>query len=96
MAFTAKTRIDHNGTVYEAGDTIPLTEAKDYAPLLECGAIEGGAEAGEKPLSALTVAQLTEIATTEGVEIAQGAKKADIVAAIEAARTAAPVVHVQV
>lgn len=60
-----------DGTVSAPGDwPLPLPE-----PL--------SAPAGPTPLADLTVAELREIAEFEGVDVPKGARKADIVAALE-------------
>lgn len=45
-------------------------------------------EAAAPQLEDLTIAKLTELATAEGIDLGAATKKADIIAAIEAARNA--------
>jgi hypothetical protein len=85
-------------------DSLGVEQTVDFDRLLELGAVQDaslpyapeGAEdpaaapgdAPEEDLARLKVAELKAIATTEGVPGADGLKKAELVAAIEAARSA--------
>lgn len=78
-------RLLHDGKDYERGDTIMLADLAAEA-LIAAKVIEPDDSAYD--LSKLTVAALQALAKEEGVTLAENAKKADIVTAIEAARAA--------
>lgn len=78
-------RLLHDGEAYEPGDTIMLAD-KAAEALRDAKVIEPDDEAAD--LGKLTVAALQALAKEEGVTIADNAKKAEIIAAIEAARAA--------
>lgn len=66
---------------YAVGDSYEGPRAEELAAL---GLLK--AEAPEAPLGDMTVAELREVAASVGVDVQPRAKKADIIAAIEAAR----------
>lgn len=83
--------VTYGGEIKKVGDIIDLPEAAADA-LVEGNmaeyADEEEGEAGELALETLTVAQLKVIAEKEGIEGFKDMKKADLVAAIEAALAA--------
>ena len=93
MAYQATRAILFNQVEYGEGDPISfkVDDAKARDSLLDCGAIAEVADEGsdEAVLSAMTVAQLKEIAAEMSVTLPDVAKKADIIAAVVAAKAAA-------
>jgi len=80
--YTVHSPLLHDGTRYDAGATVAMTEAQAKS-LLERGTLTPAAESS--PVEAMTVPELTEALEKLGVEIPKGAKKADLVALYEAA-----------
>lgn len=68
--------------------SLPFLTVKDGGPLDHDGDGEAGGSLEHEPpaLTGKNKAELLEIAAEEGVEIEEGAKNADIIAAIELAR----------
>jgi len=80
--YTVHSPLLHDGTRYDAGAMVAMTEAQAKS-LLERGTLTPAA-AGN-PVREMTMAELTEALEKLGVEIPKGAKKADLVALYEAA-----------
>lgn len=73
------------GPDYGNADAVPDDVA---AEITNPGAWEGGEvpESGPKPLDKRTVKELRDMAAEAGIEVPEGAKKADLVALLEAAQ----------
>lgn len=94
----AKSRIKHDGSVYVAGDELPVMSEKQAKALIEAGAAEdrtpASAEPAKKTVAPVatqtnepsmewTRAKLMEYAKSHGVEVADEAVKKEILEAIQ-------------
>lgn len=90
--FIVKSRVKYNGKMYAPGCVVEVGE-KDVAEFKAHGweIVKGKKQEGndnegkgEQDLNKLTVAQLTALCEEKGIEIPEKAKKADLIALLQA------------
>ena len=97
----AKSRIKHDGKVYEKGDELPKMTEKQLAALVDAGVVANSDDEVDTPAPAVvndvsgtssdvpnnswTKARLLEYARENGIEVAKDANKTVIMEAISAA-----------
>lgn len=88
--FIVKGQVKYNGKLYAPGCVVEVDE-KDVAEFKAHGweivgeeGQNGNEGEGEKDLNKLTVAQLTALCEEKGIEIPEKAKKADLIALLQA------------
>lgn len=90
--FIVKGRVKYNGKMYAPGAVIEVAE-KDVAEFKANGweIVKGKKQEGndnegkgEQDLNKLTVAQLTELCKQKAIEVPEKAKKADLIALLQA------------
>lgn len=88
--FIVKGKVKYNGKLYASGEVVEVAE-KDVAEfkkhgweLAKAAKAEEQEDEGKKDLSRLTVAQLKALCEEKGIEFAADAKKADLIALLQA------------
>lgn len=85
--FIAKGRVKYNGKMYVSGQVVEVAE-KDVADFKKHGweivKDKKQEDAGKQDYSKLTVAQMKEVLTEKGIEFDDNAKKAELLALLQA------------